>query len=271
MGPYWDQAWNPVRGCTPISPGCANCWAKEMHDRFAEYNGWGPFTEVRCLPEALSKPLHWRKLRTVFIDCADLFHRDVSDEFIERVFAIMHLCPQHTFLVLTKRAERMRQWVTTHTMQSCLAEWTVNGSTQSERTEAAAMKRMPAGWEWPPPNVWLGVTAENQAMADERIPLLLATPAAHRWVSIEPALSLVQHAGLADVDQVVWGAESGHGAREALPYWADNLLKYLTNTATSVFIKQIHMGGKLVTDPTLFPPGLRVRDLAWKPTAKGET
>ncbi|MFA4900855.1 MAG: DUF5131 family protein [Brevundimonas sp.] len=260
-GPYWDQAFNPIRGCTPISPGCQNCWARSMHERFRKE----PFTDVVCLPEALSKPLHWRKPRVVFIDCADLFHEKVPDTFIEAVFGVMHQCPQLTFLICTKRAERMRQWVTSHTMESCLAEWTVRAHYLPQRTEDRALKNLPAGWEWPPPNVWLGVTAENQAMADERIPLLLATPAAHRWVSIEPALSMVQHAGLADVDQIVWGAESGRGMRMASKLWARDLLDDMNDTATSVFIKQIHDDNdRLVTDPALFPPDLRVRDLAWR-------
>jgi len=204
-----------------------------MHERFRSE----PFNVVTCLPEVLSKPLHWRKPRVVFIDCADLFHKDVPFEFIERVYAVMEEAHWHTYLICTKRPQRRLDFF----------RWLGGGEMRPHERE----------------NVWEGVTAEDQQRADERIPLLLATPAAHRWVSIEPALSHVRHDGLGDVDQVVWGGESGRGMRYACQTWARDLLRDLTDTATSVFIKQIHDGKRLVTDPAQFPEGLRVRDLAW--------
>ncbi len=265
-GPYWQTQWNPVSGCSHAgTPGCDRCWAREMHNRF---HPCVPF-EPTLHHEALSKPLHWRKPRTVFVcNTGDLFHKDVPDTFIERVFAIMHLCPQHTFLVLTKRAERMRQWVASHTMQMCLAEWTVNGAKLPERTEDRAMKNLPAGWDWPPRNCWLGVTAEDQQRADERIPLLLATPAAHRWVSFEPLLENIvcnqEWLGPGAVEQIIPGAESGRGMRPCPPTAVPLLMRQAQIRGAKCFIKQLHINGKLVTDPALFPEGLRVRELAWR-------
>lgn len=163
-----DATWNPVFGCTKVSPGCANCYI----ERTPPYRMAKPKLEfvrghipIQLKPERLSIPLRWRKPRMVFVNSlSDTFHEDVPDEFIMKMFGVMAIATQHTFLVLTKRPERLKT----------LDLLYFNG------TETL-----------PLPNVWLGVTAESQRMAEERIPILLDTPAARRFVSVEPMLGAV--------------------------------------------------------------------------------
>jgi protein gp37 len=154
-----DKVWNPVTGCTKVSEGCRNCYAEVIANRF-----WGErkFTDVQCHPDRLGIPSHWRKPSKIFVNSmSDLFHEDVPDDFIREVFSAMYLPEnrKHTFIVLTKRPERMRNMI--HYAPDL-------GN-----------------------HIWLGVSVENQAAADERIPLLLQTPAAVRFVSVEPMLERV--------------------------------------------------------------------------------
>lgn len=220
-GLYWDEAWSLVSGCTPVSPGCDRCWsARETHMRANNPNdkvrarAQGLTNQVGCFNggirlnnEFLDKPLRKRK-PTVFAVWTDLFHPDVPFDFILRAWMVMARSRQHTFLVLTKRPEIMNHLL----------------SFQYQRLDL------------PLPNVWLGTTAENQAMADERIPLLLQTPAAVRWVSVEPMLGPVDlektsnleprdcsAEWLEHLDWVVCGGESGHGARPMHPDWVRSL------------------------------------------------
>ncbi len=153
---WCDEVWNPVTGCTKVSEGCRNCYAERIAKRF-----WGerPFSAVQCHADRLDAPLHWRKPHRVFVNSmSDLFHPDVPDRFIGWVFSRMGMAKNHTFMSLTKRPERMKDF----------------------------LRGLPAL-----KNVWLGVSVENQQTADERIPLLLETPAAVRFVSIEPMLGPV--------------------------------------------------------------------------------
>lgn len=199
----WTEAtWNPVTGCTKVSPGCAHCYAETLTKRYAGRPGWPETFEpwvpgndtVRVHPERLAIPLSWRKPRLVFVNSmSDLFHEEVSDEFINQVFAVMALAPQHTFQVLTKRPERMREaasrldngwggpgpiWLSMYDRYAL----------DPDRYRAAMSKLDETDTGTPLPNVWLGVSAENQRWADERIPILLDTPAAVRFVSCEPLL-----------------------------------------------------------------------------------
>lgn len=173
------KSWNPVTGCTKISPGCKHCYAERMSKRLAGRCGYPadePF-KVTYHHNRLEEPLRWRKPQNVFaVSMGDLFHEDVPDEYINQVFAVMALCPQHTFRVLTKRPKRMCQYMADNNYIE------LNGVNIGQ---------------FPPlPNVWLGVTAENQEQADKRIPLLLQTPAAVRFVSVEPMLGPVDLGGL---------------------------------------------------------------------------
>lgn len=199
---WTDATWSPVTGCDPISAGCKHCYAKrEVENRWSKNpkSEWfgRPFNDVRCHPEKLAgarSPLAWKRPRRIFV-CprADLFHEAVPVEFIAQVFAFMARCPQHTFQVLTKRARRMQ-----------FVLW--------------------SELDWKPlPNVWLGVSVEDQATADERIPLLLQTPAAVRWISAEPLLRAIDLTEAFDsepsLDWVVAGGESGPKARPMDPGW----------------------------------------------------
>lgn len=208
---WTDVTWNPTVGCSRVSEGCTRCYAEKVAHRgmSPQHRGLTVLGKtgirwlgvVRFLPERLDEPLRWRKPRRVFVNSmSDLFHEKLTNEQIAAVFGVMAAAPRHTFQVLTKRPERMRAWFA----------WAGGeiGSLRSDilwRMRRAAIMASPApahralgnpdvhagGIDWPLPNVWIGVSVEDQATADERIPILLETPAAIRWVSYEPALGPV--------------------------------------------------------------------------------
>jgi len=194
----WTNAtWNPITGCAKVSQGCKHCyaerdWARLQH--LPSYRGRA-FTDVACHPERLDQPLRWTRPRLIFVNSmSDLFHPDVPDSFIDQVFAVMALAPKHTFQVLTKRAERMRSYLSDPHAEERI------GQAEAEFAKLSDFYKLKAGASnvhvgcrrhLPLPNVWIGVTVEDQAAADERIPLLLDTPAAVRWISAEPLLGPV--------------------------------------------------------------------------------
>lgn len=210
----WTEAtWNPLRGCSRVSAGCQHCYAERVAARFAgqgrpytglihpSTRGWNG--TVRLVPEVLTQPLRWKRPRRIFVNSmSDLFHESVPDAWIDQIFAIMALSPRHTFQILTKRAERMHRY-----MEDRRAEGWTEGYIRllvdrPARAFPKEFKRLPlnnnVNMPWPLPNVWLGVSVENQAAADERIPRLLQTPAAVRWLSCEPLL------GPIDLTSVAW-------------------------------------------------------------------
>lgn len=289
------KSWNVTRGCSTISPGCEHCYAMKMAHRFSAhgqpYDGLTKLTkhgprwtgEVRCVLEMLEAPLHWRKPTRIFVDSmSDLFHDKVPDEFIAAVFGVMAACPQHTFIVLTKRAKRMREWF------AWLGKADPDGSFPLHRDVVRrhlAKYKFDAPYaptiRWPLPDVWLGVSVENQEAADERIPYLLETPAAVRWVSVEPMLGAInlrhidadaagstspcqvdaltgRHTDMgrpcADVTRLDWvicGCESGPNARPMDLNWARSLRDQCQAAGASYFLKQATVGGKLVKTPEL--------------------
>jgi len=202
------ETWNPVTGCSKVSAGCANCYAERMVKRLAGRFGYpenNPFA-VTLQEDRLEQPLRWTKPRGVFVcSMGDLFHEDVGDLALQLVFSIMASASEHTFYVLTKRPERMRQWVrrlrwvrgvlplelppfrAPHLL-TCVAA-------PQPDIDVEKAGGVPLEVDWVPSNVWLGVSVENQAAADERIPLLLDTPAAVRFVSCEPLLGRVDIRG----------------------------------------------------------------------------
>jgi protein gp37 len=215
-GIEWTEAtWNPITGCSKVSQGCKNCYALREWPRMAGNPGtvyFGrEFTDVRCHPERLDQPIRWKRPRRIFVNSmSDLFHEQVPDEFIAKVFEVMWQAKQHTFQILTKRPERMLDWIS-KSLYLC---------------------------NDPLPNVWLGVSIEDQASADERIPLLLETPAAVRWISAEPLLGPVDLGLFGTLPRtiapnytiayemlrwVVVGGESGNRARPMHPDWVRNL------------------------------------------------
>lgn len=220
------KVWNPTVGCTPVSDGCAHCYAKRMYERFYQSK---PFSQVQLHPERLEDPLKWRKPQRVFVDSmSDLFHDEVSGDFIEDVIETISNCPRHTFMILTKRPKRMN-----FLFQEVMKFLAEN----------------------PLPNLWLGVSVEDQKSADERIPVLLKTPVAVRFVSVEPMLGpvdLVPYLKLppfhvnyklsgmnkwSGLNWVICGGESGPGARPMHPDWVRSLRDQCVNAGVPFFFK----------------------------------
>lgn len=231
---WTDSTWNPIVGCTIVSPGCTNCYAMRDAARIircsngagrpSHYEGTiqpskaGPVWTgkvARAPDHILTQPLSWRRPRRIFVNSmGDLFHESVPDEWIDRVFAVMALAPQHTFQILTKRARRMREYLTALTFARIIG---ASGGLPAERGTITACNIWKRGIV-ALPNVWLGVTAEDQQRADERIPDLLMTPAALRWVSVEPMLGAIDLEtawnGYSALNSECWGecnwCTSGH-------------------------------------------------------------
>lgn len=234
---WTDQTWNPVTGCDKISPGCDNCYAEGIAHRFAGTaqfpNGFG----VTLRPERLGDPLKWRKPQRVFVNSmSDLFHAGIPDEFIAKVFGVMAHAEQHTFQVLTKRPGRMRSLLRSDAFRELVFK-----SVDVELPDVM-------GDGWPIPNVWLGVSAENQKWADVRIPVLLDTPAAVRFVSAEPLLGPIDmQVWLEDdpekydvpaLDWLIVGGESGPGARPMHPDWVRTLRDQCVEADVAFLFKQ---------------------------------
>lgn len=222
---WCDATWNPTRGCTKVSPGCDNCYAEALVDGRLKKQHPGGFGNVMLLPDRLDQPMRWARPRRVFVNSlSDLFHDDVPDGYIAQVWDVMAKCPQHTFQILTKRHARMRSWVRRWADRSGDSDGdkasvlppmpqgpeAIRATYTSGRALLFAdmldsMGDPPEGcayplydWMegqrfWPTvlPNVWLGVSVENQQWADIRIPVLLDTPAAVRFLSCEPLLGPV--------------------------------------------------------------------------------
>lgn len=269
---WTDRTWNPVTGCNKISPGCKNCYAEGIANRFfAKQYPPNPdgsprhFTDVRCHENRLHQPLSWKKPCRVFVNSmSDLFHEDVPFEFIARVWAICSEAREHTFQILTKRPQRMLDF----------AKWM-----------AGADDRSIAAW---PRNCQLGVSVEDQKRANERIPLLLQTPAALHFLSVEPMLEAIDFSkvvmadgdGLetlyndgedAGIDWVICGGESGPGARPFEISWANSLRIQCKEAGVAFFMKQwgsnARSAGEPIAyrdrkggDPLEWPEHLRVRE-----------
>jgi protein gp37 len=272
---WTDATWNPVTGCTKVSLGCDHCYAERIVERF---KGKGAFENVTLNEERLEAPLRWRKPRRVFVNSmSDLFHESVPDRYIADVFAVMALAKQHTFQVLTKRHGRMRSLLRRKAFRTGV--------------QRAALKR--AGGEapwlvepwWPLRNVWLGVSVEDQKWADIRVPALLDTPAAVRFLSCEPLLGPVDilHPYLVPgpdcacerggsvcdptIDWVIAGGESGPGARPMHPDWARSLrdqclaagVPYFFKQTGSLLARELGIPGK-GHEWDLLPEEFRIRD-----------
>ena len=238
---WTEHTWNPMSGCTKISDGCKNCYAEKMANRLKAMGvkGYENGFAVTLHPEKLREPLERKKPTMYFVSMGDLFHEDVPFSFIKEVFLMMGYANQHTYQILTKRPERMREFIL----------WFMDKIPAIE-----GEKRRFENWS---NNIWLGVTAENQEQADKRIPILLDTPAALRFVSIEPMLSHIDltkylvryrcyscgqeslespdkcpscgHSELGDkyfssaIDWVIVGGETGAGARPLQYEWVKDI------------------------------------------------
>ena len=202
---WTDETWNPVTGCTKVSTGCKNCYAERLAKRF-----WGErkFTDVRCHPERLEIPLHWKKPRRIFVcSMSDFFHVEIPVEFQAKIFSIIKRCPQHTFQILTKRPEL-----------------------------AVFMDKVAGIWEYS--NMWLGVTVENQEAFDRIHKILHVSTAIKKFVSFEPLLELPR-GSLEGIDWVIVGAETGAGARYMSPDWAREIRDVCLKSGIPFFMKKM--------------------------------
>jgi len=271
---WTDATWNPITGCSVVSPGCTNCYAMKLAGTRLKHHPSrkGLTTDTKAGPvwngklrfnkEWLSEPLRWKRPRRIFV-CAhgDLFAEGVPDEWMDQVFAVMALSPRHTFQVLTKRPERMCEYLshpaTVRRIYDIATDMVILGGVNAVLTIPENYEQAPAGNRvmlglWPILNVWLGVSVEDQRRADERIPILLDTPAALRWISAEPLLgpltiqkylALVQPFNGRDsitfgLDWVVAGGESGPGARPMHPDWARSLRDQCAASGVPFLFKQ---------------------------------
>jgi protein gp37 len=222
----WTEAtWNPVTGCSHVSPGCVNCYAETLSLRM----GWSklPWTaqnagaNVKLHEKRLTEPLRWKTPRRVFVNSmSDLFHEQIPDGFVDEVFNVMARAERHTFQILTKRPGVMREYVTARLIG-----------------------------KYPLRNVWLGVSVEDQRNANERLPLLMQTPAAVRFVSFEPLLGSVSPRAITNppmsprslglvFDWAIIGGESGADHRPMDVGWAEQIARECDLSGIPVFVKQ---------------------------------
>lgn len=300
---WTDATWNVLTGCSVYSPGCTNCYAMKLAGGRLQHHpsragltkpsAAGPVWtgEVRFNEQWLSQPQHWRKPRKIFV-CAhsDLFHESVPDEIIDQVFAVMAETPWHTFQVLTKRAARMRQYLT-----NPLRMQLVSG-TACILGAAGKIRGLEDPQPWPLPNVILMVSAERQQEADERIPELLATPATRRGVSLEPLLGPInlkrivlpieltktvppawqgikhvnfcidttrpgKKSGRPGLDWVIAGGESGAKARPTHPDWFRSLRDQCAASGVAFLFKQ--WGEHVPADADWVDPSIEAKRLVW--------
>lgn len=287
---WTDRTWNPIVGCSLQSPGCTHCYAMKMAGRLEAMgvpyyqgttrktkNGFVWTGKIATNDNALMEPLRRRTPTMWFVNSmSDLFHEDVSEQAIDRIFVVMALSPQHTFQVLTKRADRMRAYVDGFSWERAVENCRdASGSSMILKHSVADLRRLfglaprfsydADRSAWPLPNVWKGVSVEDQKRANERVPDLLATPAAIRWLSCEPLLGPVDltriQPALFDaaanaltgmwkwtggpmrkesemLDWIVVGGESGPRARPMHPDWLISLRDQCEAAGTAFFFKQ---------------------------------
>lgn len=282
---WCDSSWNPIRGCSAVSDGCRHCYSMGVAARFSgpgqPYEGLTVKTtqgakwtgKIMLVPSVLTHPIRWQRPRKIFVNSmSDLFHEGVPDSYIDQVFAVMALAPRHIFQVLTKRPERMRDYCNNFSwervVKSCTGAdgvSTIAGFTlQALQHHFGQVPKSGLNFKrhdiWPLPNVWLGVSVEDQAAANERIPLLLQTSAAVRWLSMEPLLGPVdlsaididghheilplggawlgRENGYPRIDWVVVGGESGPKARPMHPTWARVLRDQCADAGVPFLFKQ---------------------------------
>jgi len=217
---WTDATWNPVTGCTKVSPACTNCYAERFAERFRGVSGH-PYEQgfsLKLWPDRLKLPLIWKQPRRIFVNSmSDLFHPDITDDFIERIFDVMIQSKHHIFQVLTKRSERMLAWIRTHF------------SADSYRS----------GKQIWPRNIWLGVSVENQNYT-WRIKHLQSTPAYLKYLSIEPFLGSISLNTrlLHGIQWVIVGGESGPRARPMRPEWVHAIQEECKSNNVAFFFKQ---------------------------------
>lgn len=283
---WTERTWNPVTGCTPVSEGCANCYA-ERYAKWLQAMGQPRYRDgfkVTLHPEALEEPLRWRKSCMVFVcSMGDPFHEDVPFDFVDRVYGTMAVSRHLTYQVLTKRIERAADYLNRGNCEHYPRETDVHiamedrgwQSREDILTYAPPGSIVPDDPVWPLQNVWLGTSIENQKRADERIPWLLKCPAAVRFISCEPLLGPIKlglksmeptrdyefsAAARARIHWVIVGGESGPGARPMDLDWARRIRDDCAAAGVPFFMKQTggrHRKGNKLDD---LPEDLRIRE-----------
>ena len=209
---WTDATWNPVRGCSKVSPGCKHCYAERFAERFRGVAGH-PFEagfDLTLIPAKLAEPLKWQVPKKIFVNSmSDLFHEGVPDEYIDSVVDVMRVADWHVYQILTKRAGRLQSYV------------------NAVVPDAASM-----------PHIWWGVSVEDKKHGLPRIEQLRATNAAVRFLSVEPLLEDLGDVDLADISWVIVGGESGPGARRMEPSWVDRLFRQCREQSVPFFFKQ---------------------------------
>lgn len=209
---WTDATWNPVRGCTKISPGCKHCYAETFAERFRGVPGH-PYEQgfdLRLVPEKIAEPLRWGSPKTIFVNSmSDLFHADVPDWYVEQVVRVMQMANWHTYQVLTKRADRLKDML-------------------ASKLAFAAKER----------HIWWGVSVEDRRYGLPRIDYLRQASAAVKFLSIEPLLEDLGDVDLGGIDWVIVGGESGHGARQMEAGWVQKIRKRCDAAKVAFFFKQ---------------------------------
>ena len=285
------ETWNPLKGCSRVSPGCENCYAEGIAHRFSGKGFWanglivlgqnGPRWSgvVAPLPKKLDEPLRWRKGKTVFVNSmSDLFHKKIPLQYVAAVFGIMGSAPRHTFQVLTKRAERLPEFFDWVGSKSAAARCVNAARVELEgvRGKTSALESADA---WPLSNVWLGVSVED-AKRKDRIDQLRKVPAVIRFLSCEPLLEDLGELDLTGIHWVIIGGESGRGdrVRPMKLTWVRNIIEQCRAQGVAVFVKQL---GRVWSDESLskdykggkmkdWPSDLRVREFPLEVPGPGE-
>jgi protein gp37 len=237
---WTDATWNPVRGCTKISPGCAHCYAETFAERFRGVPGH-PYEQgfdLRLVPEKVADPLTWQTPKTIFVNSmSDLFHDGVPDEYIRQVARVMQLANWHTYQVLTKRPQRMRDLL---------------------RTTLAPFAELR--------HIWWGVSVEDRRYGLPRVDALREAPAALRFLSIEPLLEDLGEINLAGIGWVIVGGESGLGARRIEKEWVLSIREQCQATGVPFFFKQ--WGGVKKSEAGRKLDGVTYDEMPSKPVVK---
>lgn len=278
-----DATWNPITGCTKVSAGCRHCYAERDWVRLQHLPAYAgrAFTDVATHGDRLDHPIRWAKRRIIFVNSmSDLFHPSVPDDFIDNVFGVMWAClygrngqDGHIFQVLTKRADRMRDYLSTDRREA----WAQAAVRHGGGIDPDGLYEQVLSFEGPHPRIWLGVSVEDQATVDERLPLLLQTPAAVRWISAEPLLGPVslpferighwnalaiksnQPWATTRLHWVVVGGESGPKARQMHPAWARSLRDQCAASGVPFLFKQ---WGEWIDDDNIDSANLRAPQVA---------
>jgi len=278
-----DATWNPITGCTKVSAGCRHCYAERDWVRLQHLPAYAgrAFTDVATHGDRLDHPIRWAKRRMIFVNSmSDLFHPSVPDDFIDNVFGVMWAClygrngqDGHIFQVLTKRADRMRDYLSTDRREA----WAQAAVRHGGGIDPDGLYEQVLSFEGPHPRIWLGVSVEDQATVDERLPLLLQTPAAVRWISAEPLLGPVslpferighwnalaiksnQPWATTRLHWVVVGGESGPKARQMHPAWARSLRDQCAASGVPFLFKQ---WGEWIDDDNIDSANLRAPQVA---------